>query len=147
MWQYGALSPAEIVQQCQLLKKSPTDLRRGLSCSNIWQSYKSTLIATSWPPSASVSSLDLVIQVLSLTLLDHDLQVHTIIASKGYFHTGLDTASSASSKLLDHCFQVHLQACLIMASECISEFTRSSSSGTPPIAPKHPLQPVQVDCV
>jgi len=34
-------------QRSQLLSRSPTDLRRGLSCSKIWVSYKSNLVA-SW---------------------------------------------------------------------------------------------------
>ena len=34
-------------QRSQLLSKSPTDLRRGLSCSTIWLSYKANLVA-SW---------------------------------------------------------------------------------------------------
>jgi len=37
------------VQRSQLLSKSLTDLHRGLSCSNIWLSYKWNLIA-SWMP-------------------------------------------------------------------------------------------------
>jgi hypothetical protein len=45
------------------------------------------------------------------------------------------------------CDLTHLQTCLIMSLECISEFTRSSFSGASGIALKHLLQPVQLYCV
>jgi len=51
---------------------------------------------------------------------------------------------SVSRNTLDYCFQVHLQTCSIMGSECISEFTWSSFSGAPRIALKHRLQPVHI---
>jgi len=44
----------------------------------------------------------------------------------------------------DHGIQVHLQIHLIAASQCISEFSRSSISGTPRIALKHRLHRVQM---
>jgi len=56
-WVYGPLRTTAVrirrqvscraVQSSQLLVKSPADLHRGLSCSNIWPSYKSNLVA-SW---------------------------------------------------------------------------------------------------
>ena len=55
---------------------------------------------------------------------ERDLQVH--------LQTGSITAA-----------QVHLQTRSITSQECITEFTRLSISGTPQIALKHRLQPVQ----
>jgi len=45
---------------------------------------------------------------------------------------------------LDFSLQLYLETRSIMASECISEFTQSSSSGAPRIALKHQLQPVHI---
>ena len=49
LWEYGTKSPAKLRRGLKLLSKSTTDLGRGLSCSNIWLSYKSNLVA-SWMP-------------------------------------------------------------------------------------------------
>jgi hypothetical protein len=87
--------------------------------------------------------------------LDYGPQVHMIMASK-CISTCLITISVCISKFtrsrplrvspntLDYSLQVHLQSCSITSSESISEFTRSSFSGSPQIGLKHCQQPVQI---
>ena len=110
----------------------------------------------SWPPSPSTNSID------------HGLLVHlhtrSIAASKCIsrlarlrpecsqnhgLHVHIPNLAqsqppSVSPNTLDYRLQVHLQSRSITASEYISEFTRSSFSGTPRIALKLRLQPVQI---
>jgi len=113
-------------------------------------------LARSRPPSAYPNSLDNGLQVhlqtRSITAIKcisrlarlrpasshhHGLQVHISKLARS-------RPPSVSSNSLDYRLQVHLQSRSITASEYISEFTRSSFSDAPRIAPKHHLQPVQI---
>jgi len=78
-------------------------------------------LAWPWPQSASLSSLDNSLQVY--------LQTRSIMASQ---YAWLQPPSSH-----DHGLQVHLQTRSTTPSKSISDFTRSSRSGTPQIALKH----------
>jgi len=80
-------------------------------------------VARSRPPGVSPNSPN------------YSIAVHTIMASKCIY------------TLVWSLLQVHLRSCSITALDCISEFIRSSFSGTPRIALKHHLQPVQIYCI
>jgi len=75
----------------------------------------------SWPPCACLNSLD------------YGLQVSIFMASK-----------LISPNSLDDGLHVYLHTPSILFFESISEYTQSSSSGTPPIAPIHRLQQTQI---
>jgi len=101
--------------------------------------------ASHWtPPNTPPITLHNGLQVHLLRPLDHGLRlhcrVHSIIASN--CTSNLTQSWPPSSQYYG--IQVHLQVSVIRASECMSEFTWLSFTGTPEIALKHRLQPVQI---
>ena len=83
------------------------------------------------PPRTRPISLNDSLHSVSPNLLDYGLPVHTNMDSKCISKLARLWPPSVSLNSLNYRFQVHFQARLIMASECISEFTRSSFSGPP----------------
>jgi len=82
-------------------------------------SKSSSNLAQWWPQSASLSSLDLCLQV--------HVQTHSITASQWIYIPDRSQPPSASLSLLDLGPQLHLQTRSITASKFISEFTQSLS--------------------
>jgi len=120
-----------------------------------------------WPPSASPDSLNhglqVSLQTCSITpskcisrlarsrpgslrqrVLQIHLQTHSITISECISNFTRSGPPSVSPTTLDYRLQVRLYTCSITALECISEFAWRSLSGTPQIALKHCLQPVQI---
>ena len=123
------------------------------------RSITASKLVQSWPPSAYLQTRLITASncISNLTQsrppsvspnsLDYGLQVLTILASKCFSKLAQSQSWSASLSLLDQGLQVHLLSRSITASECISEFTRSSLSGVPQIALKYCPQSVQIYCV
>jgi len=93
-------------------------------------------LARSRPPSVCLNSVD------------YGLQIRTIMASKCISTLAQSRSRSVSPNTFNYCLQVQPQTRLITVSECISEFTRSSFSGTPRICSQPPcLRPDPIYCV
>ena len=98
---------------------SPNWLDYGLQVRTSMATKCISKLAQSWPPSASLSSLNLTIQV--------HIQTRSITASKCISEFTRSTSPRASLSSLDLSLQVHIQTRSITASKCVSEFTRSTS--------------------